>query len=68
MWYPDVEDAKKANMVAIDKFRATKSEKYEVLSHDKIEQAINLCKKRKGNVEEKSACLLKSFSDKGSVN
>lgn len=63
MWYPSIEDAKKANKVSIEKFRATKAEKFEVLSHKEIENSINACKKRKGNIEQKSACLLKSFSD-----
>jgi len=26
MWYPSIEDAKQANKVAVEKFRATKSE------------------------------------------
>jgi prophage maintenance system killer protein len=64
MWYPSEKDAKNANKLAVEKFRATKAERFEVLSHQKIKEAIDLCKRRKGNIEEKSACLLKSFADK----
>lgn len=63
LWFPSVEDAKRTNKFAIEKFRSTKAERFEVLSHAKIQDAIDTCKNKKGDVEIKSACLLKSFSD-----
>ena len=63
MWYPSIEDAKQANKVAVEKFRATKSERFQVLSQDKLGIAIGKCKKKIGNVEKKAACILKSISD-----
>jgi len=64
LWYPSVDDAKQANKVAVTTFKATKSEQFKVLSERKINEAIDRCKKRRGSVETKSACILKNFSDK----
>jgi len=63
LWYPSVLDAKRANKVAIENFRATKSERFEVLSHDKLNNALERCKKKPGSVEKRAVCLLKSVSD-----
>ena len=63
MWYPNAEDAKKANKIAVEKFRATKAEKNKLESPIKLESAILKCQKKKGNVEKKAVCLLKSISD-----
>jgi len=60
--YPSVDNAKEANKEAVENFRATKAERFEVLSESRIKRAINQCKKRSGTSEEKAACLLKSFS------
>lgn len=63
IWYPSIEDAKKANKFAVDRYRATKGEKFEVSSHPKIRQAIRKCRRKKGNIEQKAAYLLIGFSD-----
>jgi len=62
LWYPSVDDVKEANKIAIDNFRATKAERHEVYSHNKIKKTIVSCKRKKGNNEQKAVCLLKKVS------
>lgn len=63
MWYPTIEDAKKANKSVIDRFRATKAERFQVLSESKLNRAILGCKKKRGSAERKAIYLLKNISN-----
>jgi len=63
IWYPDVEDAKEANRLAVTMYKAVRKERFEVLSSAKIEKAIDYARNKKGNIKIKASALLLAFSD-----
>ena len=58
IWYPNVSDVIKANKLMIIKFRATRSEKHQVLSEQKIRTAIQDAKDYPGDIQDKAVVLL----------
>lgn len=58
IWYPSVSDVIKANKLIISKFKATKSEKHQVLSEQNIRTAIQDAKNYPGDIEDKAVVLL----------
>jgi len=61
IWYPNVKEIEKVNKLMIDKFRATKAEKFEVRSRLQIINAINETKDFPGSIEDKAAVLVRKL-------
>jgi len=61
IWYPSVNQIVKYNKFMIDRFRATKAEKHEVLRRKIIEDSIKQTKQFPGNIKDKAAILVRTM-------
>ena len=62
VWYPTINEVIKINKLMVDKFRATKAEKHEVLSRQQIVNSIKQTKEFPGSIEDKASILVRTMS------
>jgi len=61
IWYPTVKNIINYNKLMIKMFKATKTEKHEILSRQQIENAIKETKRFPGSIEDKAAMLVREL-------
>ncbi len=59
--YPEADKVVEFNLLALGLVRATKGDKHEVLSHHKLEAAIEECRIAPGDLYSKAAVLMKAL-------
>ncbi len=59
--YPTPEKIIEFNMLVLNMIKIKKADKAEVLSSARIENVIDKCRKIKGDLYEKAACLIKGL-------
>ena len=62
IWYPTVSQVISYNKIVIKKFRATKAEKYQLLSREQIINSLKETKEFPGTIEDKAAILVRKLS------
>ena len=62
IWYPNVSQVISYNKIVIKKFRATKAEKYQLLSREQIINSLKETKEFPGTIEDKAAILVRKLS------
>ena len=62
IWYPNVSQVISYNKIIIKKFRATKAEKYQLLSREQIINSLKETKEFPGTIEDKAAILVRKLS------
>ena len=60
--YPTVDEIVATNKTALEIHKAKKADKHEVLSHQKIREALKKAKNKKGNIYSKAAKLLQELT------
>ena len=62
IWYPNIKQIISYNKLMIEKFKATKAEKHEILNREHISAALKQTKEFPGSIEDKAAILVRVLS------
>jgi len=62
--YPEIEDIIEFNKIILKEIKVKKADKPELLSYKSLVECISSCKKIRGDIYDKAACLLKSLIQK----